>query len=109
VIRHVVLWEMHDPADAKSFADELCSCARIVPGMLGFEVVTRAEGLAATADVCLIASFTDAAALHAYEVHPQHVQVSARLRALRRARHVLDFAVDDGAARATLGPADAWS
>lgn len=94
MIRHVVLWEMHDPDTAQVFGDQLRSCSRIVPGMLAFEVATRAEGLAASADVCLIASFTDAAALQAYEEHPHHRHVSARLTPLRRARHVIDFDVD---------------
>ncbi|HJV94983.1 MAG TPA: Dabb family protein [Albitalea sp.] len=96
MIRHVVLWEMHDPADAQRFGELLRTCARLVPGMRGFEVATRADSVAATADVCLVASFSDAEALRAYEAHPQHRQVSERLRPLRRARHVFDYLVAEG-------------
>jgi len=96
VIRHVVLWELHDPADAPSFSEALRSCARIVPGTLGFDVATRSDRLAATADVCLVATFADAEALRAYETHPQHRQISERLRPLRRARQVFDYLVADG-------------
>ena len=99
MIRHVVLWELHDPRDAPQFAQRLRGCAGIVPGMLGFEVATRDGALHATADVCLVATFADADALHVYEQHPLHRAVSAELAALRKGRHVFDFAVDHPAGR----------
>jgi antibiotic biosynthesis monooxygenase (ABM) superfamily enzyme len=96
MIRHVVLWELHDPADAARFADTLGECRALadeVAGWRGFEIGVRGQGLASTADVCLVATFDDAEALRSYEAHPLHRAVSARLAPLRRARHVLDFAV----------------
>ena len=91
MIRHVVLWELHDPAHAREFADRLRSCAGIVPGMLSFEVGTRDAGLAASADVCLVASFADVEALRAYECHALHRAVSQELAPLRKGRHVADY------------------
>lgn len=91
MIRHVVMWRLLDEANATRFRDELASCAGLVPGMLSFSVGMRSPGLAASCDVCLVADFEDAAALEAYEAHPQHVRVSARIGPLRQVRHVLDF------------------
>ncbi|HEY9065896.1 MAG TPA: Dabb family protein [Burkholderiaceae bacterium] len=96
MIRHVVLWELHEPLDAPRFAQRLRGCAGIVPGMLGFEVAVRDAALrGASADVCLIATFADASALHAYEGHALHREVSAALAPLRRSRHVADFVVEE--------------
>jgi Stress responsive A/B Barrel Domain len=93
VIRHVVMWRLGDPTQAGVFRDELMSCAGLVPGTWEFSVGIRSEALAATADVCLVANFTDAAALAAYHQHPHHVAVSARLTPMRVSRDVLDFEV----------------
>ena len=91
MIRHVVLWELHDPGQAPRFAQRLRACAGIVPGMLSFEVAMRDPALAASADVCLIASFVDVEALRAYEGHALHREVSRELGPLRKGRHVVDF------------------
>lgn len=96
MIRHVVMWELHDPARAGEFRAALAECARLVDGLRGYEVAVRSD-LPASVDVCLIATFDDAAALCRYEEHPTHRWVSARIAPLRKARHVLDFVVDDPA------------
>jgi hypothetical protein len=38
LIRHVVMWELHDPTQASVFRDALLSCAALVDGMRGYEV-----------------------------------------------------------------------
>lgn len=94
MIRHVVMWELVDPADAERFAGELRRCEALVPGMRAFTVGVRSEALPATADVCLVADFDDRAALDAYQAHPLHRAVSAGLTPLRRTRHLLDYRID---------------
>jgi len=96
VIRHVVMWELHERERAPWFAQRLRECAGIVPGMLGFEVGLRDPALAGTVDVCLLSTFADAQALRAYEEHPVHREVSARLAPLRKSRHVLDYVSGEG-------------
>ena len=91
MIRHIVIWTLHDPAQAPHFKALLDGCRGLVPGMLEFEVGIRTEGLEATADVVLVSSFEDAAALDAYQNHPQHKAVAAQLGTLRSARSVVDF------------------
>ncbi len=93
MIRHVVMWTLHDPADAPRFRAKLEACRAIVPGIVAFEVGTRSEGLAATADVVLVSTFADAAALAAYQQHPAHQAMSAEVAPWRKGRTVLDYEV----------------
>jgi quinol monooxygenase YgiN len=91
MIRHVVMWTLKNPAEAPRFKALLDSCKGLVPGMLEFEVGIRRDGLEASVDVMLVSAFRDAAALAAYQDHPQHRAVGAQLGPMRQARHVLDF------------------
>ncbi len=91
MIQHIVMWSLRDPADAPQFKALLDGCASLVPGILRFEVGIRSTALEANVDVVLVSAFADAAALDAYQNHPQHQAVGARLGPLRRERHVLDF------------------
>jgi hypothetical protein len=97
MIRHVVMWELHDAANAASFRDALLSCADLVDGQRGYEVAVRHSTLPASAHVCLIATFDDADALKRYQEHPVHKAVSERIGPLRKARHLLDYEVSDEA------------
>lgn len=97
MIRHVVLWELHDAAQGTAFKDALLGCRNLVSGMRGFEVGLRQAGLAASVQVCLIATFDDADALQQYQQHPTHVAMSQRIAAWRKQRHVLDYEVNDSA------------
>lgn len=97
MIRHVVMWELHDPANAESFRNALLPCAQLVEGQRGFEVAVRSAALPASAHVCLIATFDDAEALKRYQEHPLHKAVSERIGPLRKARHLLDYEVSDEA------------
>lgn len=91
MIHHIVIWTLHDAADAPRFKALLDACANLVPGMPVFEVGIRTQGLEANADVVLVSGFTDAAALAAYQNHPQHQAVAAQLGPMRRERRVVDF------------------
>jgi quinol monooxygenase YgiN len=93
VIRHVVMWKLKDPADAPHFKALLDSCNGLVPGMLQFEVGTRTDGFESHADVLLVSTFEDAAALEAYQTHPHHREVSAQIGPLRESRQVFDHAI----------------
>ena len=91
MIRHVVMWKLKNPADATEFKARLDLCSHLVPGTVEFEVGIRSDAREANVDVVLISTFTDAAALAAYQNHPQHQAVSAFLGTLRESRTVLDF------------------
>jgi len=98
MIRHVVMWELHDPAQAQAFGDALAPCARLVEGMRSYEVATQSGALPGSVDVCLIATFDDARALQRYQDHPLHQEISRRIAPLRKQRHMLDFEVAADAA-----------
>lgn len=90
MIRHVVIWTLNDPADAPRFQALLDSCRGLVDGMNEFETGIRSDGLEANADVLLVSTFRDTAALAAYLQHPHHQAVAAQLGPLRASRCVLD-------------------
>jgi quinol monooxygenase YgiN len=92
-IRHVVMWKLRDPADAPNFKALLDSCAGVVPGVLQFEVGIRSADHEASLDVVLVSLFASPEALNAYQQHPHHKSVSARLGPLREQRYVLDYEV----------------
>ena len=94
MLKHVVMWKLTDPADSEIFAKALRSCADLVPGMRGFDVGIRSEGLEASHDVVLVATFDNDEALQAYLDDPHHRNVAVQLGGMRESRAVLDFAID---------------
>ena len=91
MIKHIVLFTLKDPANAPKVKALLDSCKDIVPGIREFEVGIKTEGLEATADVVLVSTFEDAAALAAYQPHPHHQDVVAQIREMASGRQVLDY------------------
>ena len=91
MIKHIVLFTLKDPANAPQVKALLDSCKGIVPGIREFEVGIKTEGLEATADVVLVSTFEDAAALAAYQPHPHHQGVVAQIREMASGRQVLDY------------------
>ena len=91
MIRHIVIFTLKRPEDAPKVKALLDSCKGLVPGMHEFDVGIKTEGLEANADVVLISTFEDAAALAAYQPHPHHQGVVAQIREMAASRHVLDY------------------
>ena len=91
MIKHIVLFTLKDPANAPKVKALLDSCKDIVPGIREFEAGIKTEGLEATADVVLVSTFDDAAALAAYQLHPHHQGVVAQIREMASGRQVLDY------------------
>lgn len=98
MIRHIVMWKLKDYAEGADKAtninkvkDLLNSCADLVPGMLKLEVGVPASGLETTCDVVLYTEFADAAALQAYQDHPDHVAIKPFIGAVRQERHCMDY------------------
>lgn len=91
MIKHIVMWQLHNPADATRFKELLDSCRTVVPGILEWEVGIRHPRLEASMDVVLVSTFADKAALDAYQVHPQHVAVKDELAKMRSQRTILDY------------------
>lgn len=92
MIKHIVIWTLHNPADAPRMKQLLESCRHVVPGIEALEVGLRNDGLEANADVVLYSAFKDKAALDAYQEHPDHMAVKAQLKPLCSSRTVVDYA-----------------
>jgi quinol monooxygenase YgiN len=98
VIKHIVMWKLKDRAGGASKAENallvktlLERCSRAVPGILKFEAVVAQEGLEASCDVMLYAEFASREALDAYNRHPLHQDLKARLAPLREDRQSFDY------------------
>ncbi|MEF9944180.1 MAG: Dabb family protein [Burkholderiaceae bacterium] len=100
MLKHIVMWKLKDFAEG---ADRAANAAKMkslleamsgkVPGLLKLEVGLATPGLEATCDVVLDCEFTDAAALAAYQNHPEHVAMKPFIGAIREARQVVDYQV----------------
>ncbi len=94
MIRHIVMWTLHNPADAPYFKAQLDSCKGLVPGLLSLEAGTASAGLEGNCHVVLNSLFTNQAALEAYQTHPHHLVVKGNVGRLVASRCVLDYAVE---------------
>ncbi len=92
MIKHIVLWTLHNPADGPRMKELLESCRNVVPGIVALEVGLRTDALEANADVVLYSVFKDKAALDAYQNHPDHVAVKGQIKPMCASRTVLDYA-----------------
>jgi hypothetical protein len=94
MIRHIVMWTLHQAIDAPYFKAQLESCRQLVPGLLELEVGLQTEGLEGNCHVVLNSLFAAATALEAYQKHPHHLVVKANVGKLVLSRCVLDYNVD---------------
>ena len=100
MIKHIVMWKLKEEAEgagrlanAAEMKRRLDACARIVPGILAFEVTLAQPGLEATYDVVLYSEFVDRQALDAYINHPTHKALVPFIGAVREARQCMDYEV----------------
>ena len=91
MIKHIVIWTLKNPADAPEMKAMLESCRDVVPGIAAFEVGIRSAEFEANADVVLYSAFEDQAALAAYQQHPHHQAVGAKIAQMRQTRTVIDY------------------
>ena len=98
MIRHIVMWKLKDDAEGADKATNMArmkamleDCRGLVPGMGRLEVGLATAGLEATCDVVLYSEFESAAALEAYQHHPQHVAIKPFIGAVRLERQCLDY------------------
>ena len=100
MIKHIVMWQLKDHAEGADKATNaikmkalLDDCSDIVPGIVKLEVAIAQAGLEATYDVVLYSEFESAAALDAYQNHPQHLALKPFVGAVRLARQCMDYEV----------------
>ena len=101
MLRHIVMWTLHDQAEgADKFTNLekarslLLSCSSVVPGIRAFEVATATPGMDCTNDLVLHMLLDDARVLAAYQSHPHHVAIKPFMKAIVKERRCMDFIVD---------------
>ena len=96
--KHIILWTLKETLSAEEKAQVkagikagLEGLAGQIPGLVDIHV--QIECLpSSNADLMLDSTFTDAAALQAYSVHPAHVAVAdGKVRPYTQLRSCLDF------------------
>lgn len=98
MLKHIVMWKFKPEAEGADKAANLVrakalldACAGLTPGMRMLEVAIAQPGLECTYDLVLYAEFDDAAALDAYQNHPQHLAVKPFVGAVRLERQCMDY------------------
>lgn len=100
MIRHIVMWKLKEQAEGADRAVNLRKarallegCAKLHPGILQFQVGVAEPGLECTYDLVLDSTFTDRAALAAYQSHPDHVAIKPFMKAIVAERQCMDYEV----------------
>ena len=98
MLEHIVMSKFKPEAEGADKAANLVrakalldACAGLTPGMRMLEVAIAQPGLECTYDLVLYAEFDDAAALDAYQNHPQHLAVKPFIGAVRLERQCMDY------------------
>lgn len=101
MVRHIVMWTLHDHAQGADKASNvqkakalLLSCAHVVPGIRAFEVATATPGMDCSHDLVLHMLLDDAQVLADYQNHPQHVAIKPFMKAVVQERHCMDYNTD---------------
>jgi hypothetical protein len=100
MIKHIVVWKLKESADGRTAAENavemkvhLEALNGLVPGMGMLEVGLDIGGTPASADVALYSEFADVDALHAYQIHPDHVAEALFCGRLCAERILVDYEV----------------
>lgn len=97
-IRHLFFWSVADEGKANLVLDELSSLAKLIPGLhnwaIGKHVGAEVHGSGAQSfDYALTCDFPDRSALQAYQVHPAHQHVLAKVFPLYANWAVVDLEI----------------
>ncbi len=93
MIRHIVMWSLHDADRAAEVKTVLETMRGRIPGLLSLEVGIDILHSPQSADVVLTATLADREALHSYQAHPAHQPAIALMKELACARTVIDYEV----------------
>jgi quinol monooxygenase YgiN len=98
MVKHIVFWTLKEQADgatreenARRVKAALEGLAGHIPGLLEIEVGIDFSRSEASYDVALYSTFTDRAALDAYQAHPEHRAVADLIGRVREKRAVVDY------------------
>jgi hypothetical protein len=97
MLKHIVMWRI----EASTEASREQNAARIremleglrgrIDGLLEIEAGINIIPGEDACDLVLVSAFRDRAALRAYLTHPEHLRIGEFVKAVRTARHVVDY------------------
>jgi len=100
MIRHIVMWNLHDHAEGANKATNLAkakalllSCAQVVPGIQTFEVATATADMDCTNDLVLHMLVDDAQVLADYQNHSDHLAIKPFMKAVVKERRCMDYSL----------------
>ncbi len=93
MVKHIVMWTLHDENDALEVKHTLEALKGKVPSILDIEVGIDFSRSEASADVILYSTFADSAGLEAYQAHPDHLAVLPMMKRVTSSRKVVDYEI----------------
>ncbi len=101
MIEHVVMWRFADSAEGKTreenmqiVRDRLLTLPSVIPEIKFMQLGRDVSRTEMSYDMMLVTRFESLEELHAYKVHPAHVEVASYVAKVKTARVVLDAEVD---------------
>ena len=97
MVKHIVLFKLRDDVDAETKVSELKAIKAGLEALLGVAPTLRSieVGININNDekyhLALTCTFDDMEGRKAYAVHPEHVKVSTRIRAILDQRACVDY------------------
>jgi len=93
MVKHIVMWTLHDKNDALKVKHTLEALKDKVPSIIEIEVGIDHSNTDASADVVLYSTFANQDALMAYIAHPEHQAVIPMMQSMTSSRKVVDYEV----------------
>ena len=100
MLKHIVVWKIKEDVEGRSrqesslkFKQMLDALPPHIPEILEFEVGLPTDAGENIGDISLYSAFKDAAALKAYQEHPEHLKVIAYAKTVIAERRVSDYHV----------------
>lgn len=98
MVKHIVMWHLHDEVNGKSKSENAAAIKEAlealqgkIPGLLHVEVGLDFDGSAQAADVVLYSELESREALAAYQAHPLHQAVIPLVKGAAKERTVVDY------------------
>ncbi len=93
MIKHVVIWKLKNRNDGPKLKQSIESLEGKIPGLLSIEAGIDENGSDASGDLILISTHTDKAALNAYQIDPNHIELKNIIVPCVTGRTVVDYTV----------------
>ena len=98
MIKHIVIWTLHDEAEGRSKAENAQKAKTLlenlngkIPGLIRLEVGIDLIGDGNCGDVCLYSELEHADDLPVYASHPEHVKCIPFMQSIASSRSAMDY------------------